>query len=580
MWPAVVPSPLLAFAKKRCDHVQRDFTSPTATHKEQMNRVCLIFLSLLAFFACVASARADGWQKLRDHGAEVYYADLDLRAAFAKANPKGLPPFLREVPPATASAFDWTRLLKPARVLDQKKSICCWAYAGVTAFEYSWAIRNGSYPPPLALQPMLDRVGKDGSGYAGWALQDLLEHGTCTAGAYPHVGRPGKLNRQTKMPYRAIAWGRVSPKDQVSSVPEIKQALVDHGPLVSCVFDTAAFVAYKGGIYQESSKLPPGPAANHLVVIVGWDDRRGASGCWKIQSSWGHKWGEDGFMWLEYGSNYIGDSACWVRAQAKQYRLPGDIHRQINAAAEPFPAWLGARTVALSPSKPMPVLTPAEALKREGERIVLECVVQGGGTAPWGDVELTTEKSWKDDGCILIRLLKSDLHKFGNGNEGVLQTYRLKKIRVHGSLQNNPIYLGEKLLGDRPFIEVADSEQIEILCPSKPMPVLTPAEALKHEGEQIVLECVAQAGGTAPWGDVELNTEKSWKDDGCILIRLLKSELHKFGTGNEAVLGRYLGRKIRVHGLLRNNLLYVGGKLLGDRPFIEVADPEQIEIVK
>jgi hypothetical protein len=249
------------------------------------SRISITSISLLLSAVCIAIARADGWQKLRENGAELYYADVELRAAFEKANPNALPKLRRKVPSATAPAFDWTELVKPARVLDQKKSICCWAYAGLTAFEYSWSIRNGDFPPPLALQPILDRVGKDGSGYAGWALRDLLEHGTCTAGAYPHVGKPSQLRLNIKMPYRAIAYGLVAPQGSMPSAQEIKQALVDHGPLESCVYATKAFIAYTGGVYREAGQLPDKPTSTHMVVIVGWDDRRGTSGCWKIQSS-------------------------------------------------------------------------------------------------------------------------------------------------------------------------------------------------------------------------------------------------------------------------------------------------------
>jgi hypothetical protein len=266
-----------------------------------------------------------------------------------------------------------------------------------------------------------------------------------------------------KMPYRAIAWGLVAPRGGMASVCEIKQALVEHGPLESCVFDTKTFVAYRGGIYREASKLPAAPAANHLVVIVGWDDRRGTAGCWKIQSSWGKRWGEGGFMWLEYGSNSIGDSACWVRAQSKQYRLPDDVHKEIDDAAEPFPIWRGAKIV--SPTRAEdPLLAPAEALKHEGERIAIEFSVEGGSITPAGDVELFTKKSWRDEGCILTRLLKSDLHKFGAAdNRTLLESYQGKRIRVRGSLQPNPLFVGKQYLGDRPFIEVANPKQIEIV---------------------------------------------------------------------------------------------------------------------
>jgi hypothetical protein len=142
-------------------------------------------------------------------------------------------------------------------------------------------------------------------------------------------------------------------------------------------------------------------------------------------------------MWLEYGSNRIGHSACWVRAQAKQYQLPENIHKEIDDAAEPFPVWRGAKTIAPTKAE-TPLLAPEDALKHEGERIAIEFSVEGGSITPAGHVELFKKKSWQDEGCILIRLLKSELHKFANGNDqAILETYRGKKIKVRGSLQKN-----------------------------------------------------------------------------------------------------------------------------------------------
>jgi hypothetical protein len=275
---------------------------------------CHVAIPVLWLLAGSGAACADGWQKLRARGAEVYYADADLRAAFAETNPGVLPETSYKLPAASAPAFDWTKLIKQNHVLAQRDSTCCWGYAGLAAFEYSWAIRNGEAPPALAIQPILDRVGKDGNGMAEWAFQDLLEHGTCLTKVYPHVGKPGQAHNKVSMPYRAIAWGMVPPAGGIPEVKQIKQALLDHGPLACCVYYTPGFQAYRSGVYKERSPLPDALAVNHLVVIVGWDDRKGSAGCWKIQNSWGKQWGESGFMWLEYGSNNIGRSTRWVRA--------------------------------------------------------------------------------------------------------------------------------------------------------------------------------------------------------------------------------------------------------------------------
>lgn len=417
----------------------------------------LIVGVVVSLAACAMTSASDPWQKLRKGGAEVYYADLDLRAAFAKDNEGALPESKRKTPVATAKAFDWTTIVPKYHVLAQQSSINCWAYAVLAAFEYNWAIRNGGAMAALAVQPIFDRVGKDGSGYAGWGLQDLLEHGTCAADAYPHTGKPGQFNDRIKMPYRAIAWGMVAPPGGMPKTEQIKQALVDHGPLVANVFFTPAIKAYQRGVFREDGK-PGDGSTNHILLIVGWDDTRGKSGCWKIQNSWGERWGEKGFMWIEYGSNNIGHSACWVRAQAKHYALPADIHRQVTVATDPFPDWPGAKQVhAAAPN--LPALSPVAALKKQGERVVVQFTVQGGAIHPDGHVELFSEKSWRHEHCLIIRILKSELDKFPvKSDRALLDSFQGKMIRVRGSVQMNPINVG-----NRPILEVGDPEQIKIV---------------------------------------------------------------------------------------------------------------------
>lgn len=422
-------------------------------------RLALAFLTGLVTFA---SASADGWQKLHHRGAEVYYADEDLGKAYAKANPGGLPEAKAKRPEVSAPAFDWTTHIKSGQVRAQGGSTCCWAYAVVAAFEWNWAIRNGlSKRPDLALQPVLDRVRKEGTGYAGWGLGDLLEHGTCLAKSYAHVGKPARLRPEVKMPYRAIAWGMVAPPGGMPSVVQIKQALLDHGPLVANVYSTPAFKAYRGGLFAEHAQPPAGaPPTGHIVVIVGWDDRQGKEGCWKIQNSWGPRWGEDGSMRIEYGSNNIGHSACWVRAQSTHYDLVEGIHAEISPEADPFPHWPGARKLNLPAPAPAPILTSTEALKRQGEQVVVQFPVKGGDIhSSEGHVELFSEPSWRDGQCLIVRILKEELAKFPTKNShALLESYRGKVIRVRGSVQPNPINVG-----NRPIIEVDDADQIEVV---------------------------------------------------------------------------------------------------------------------
>lgn len=419
--------------------------------------VCLFGLGMAA-----GVRGEDGVQKLRQHGAEIYYADLDLRVALAKSGRIMLPDARRKRPSVTARAFDWTKLLPRDFVLRQADSATCWGFASVTALEYSWVVRNGGRTPLLAVQPILDRTRKYGATPVGVALQDLLEHGTCLHKNYPHVGKPDKLRTKVAMRYRAIAWGQVNGNGGNPTVEQLKQALVDYGPLLVTVNVTPAFQGYKGGIFRDDSPLPD-PPSGHAVVLVGWDDAKGKAGCWRIENSWSEKWGELGFMWIERGSNQIGHEAYWVRAQGAHYLLPSDIHKRVSADTDPFPKWPNARKVTAKPPN-LPVQPPAEALGRQGERVVVQFRVRGGGiNTNNGHIELFSETSWQNDGNLIVRVLKSELGKFpAKTDRELLESYRGKEIRVRGSVQPNWVKVGNKPR-NLPIIEVGDPEQIEIV---------------------------------------------------------------------------------------------------------------------
>ncbi|MDQ3012507.1 MAG: C1 family peptidase, partial [Acidobacteriota bacterium] len=107
---------------------------------------------------------------------------------------------------------------------------------------------------------------------------------------------------------RALAWGYVNEQkpDQLPSVAQLKQALIEHGPLVMPIQGDACFSVYQEGVFSGHRTGNP----NHVMVLIGWDDVKQA---WLIKNSWGEEWGEKGFGWVAYGSNSIGLYAAWIQ---------------------------------------------------------------------------------------------------------------------------------------------------------------------------------------------------------------------------------------------------------------------------
>ena len=47
-------------------------------------------------------------------------------------------------------------------------------------------------------------------------------------------------------------------------------------------------------------------AEKDILLICGWDDSKQA---WLLKNCWGTDWGENGFMWIEYNCNRVGEGA-------------------------------------------------------------------------------------------------------------------------------------------------------------------------------------------------------------------------------------------------------------------------------
>jgi tetratricopeptide (TPR) repeat protein len=304
---------------------------------------CIVVLGILwpgAIHAQQTPAKLGDFQPTHPpgdtEGLVLLSADRRLRAEFEKKHPGVLPELVvrKHLPKVTSKYFDWTNFCRDIFVHNQHDSKSCWANAGVEALECNWTIRNG-YPYRFSPQPTLDRTNQDHGGNARAVFRDLLRHGTNTLLKYPFIGHPQEL-KQVPMPFRAIAWGYIRGDGKRPGVDEIKAYLLEFGPLHVSVKTTKKFHAYTGGVLVDEP--PPHDKTNHDVLIVGWDDHRGTAGAWKIKNSWGRKWGEKGYAWIEYHSNGIGADAAWVVCQSEYYHLPPDLAAKIPHADE-FKKW-------------------------------------------------------------------------------------------------------------------------------------------------------------------------------------------------------------------------------------------------
>ena len=200
----------------------------------------------------------------------------------------------------------------------------CWAFSAMGAYEGTYRLRFGGNID-TSEQHVLSCSGAGSCGGGWWAGVYDWMLGTKVLGEsqMTYAGTNGTCTPAPNDGYfRAAACGYVNPSG-MPTVAQLKAALAEHGPLTVAVRVTDAFRGYSSGVFNETDNGP----INHGVTLIGWDDSKQA---WLIRNSWGPVWGDEGYMWIRYGSNSIGYGAAWVRPVRQNLTINPDLLRLIE----------------------------------------------------------------------------------------------------------------------------------------------------------------------------------------------------------------------------------------------------------
>lgn len=196
----------------------------------------------------------------------------------------------------------------------------CWSFAGGGIVDINYRLRYGRRAN-VAEQELVDCAGGPASGQVdgcgGFFIESVMLHlqldGVAWEGRYPYEGRDTGRCRNPNFSYKISTWGWAGLG--FASKEQIKDALCRYGPVATTLEVTENFAAYAGGVFSEKPRSRYGLVpleVNHAVIIVGWDDDKGA---WRVRNSWGRGWGEDGYAWVKYEHNAIGWDTVWAVAK-------------------------------------------------------------------------------------------------------------------------------------------------------------------------------------------------------------------------------------------------------------------------
>jgi len=226
---------------------------------------------------------------------------------------------------ALPEKFDWRNPdLNPTgrncvtSVRDQGDCGSCWAFAAAAPIE-SNILRYDEMSVDLSEQWMIGCTNSGGcnGGWYGYAFNyfeykddNCGQPGGALESAMPYKASGGGCNCDYPTPIFIDTWSYVGYGNQVPDVDEMKQAIMDYGPLAVCVCAGDAFHDYSSGIFKTNENCGY-DEINHAVTLVGWNDNNG-NGYWIMKNSWGSDWGESGYMKIKYGTSKIGYGAAYV----------------------------------------------------------------------------------------------------------------------------------------------------------------------------------------------------------------------------------------------------------------------------
>jgi C1A family cysteine protease len=191
--------------------------------------------------------------------------------------------------------IDWAAAGKITPIKNQQQCGSCWAFSATETIESAILIASGSVQGG-APQEIVDCDTNDqgcNGGDPAEAMQWIISQGgQDLESCYPYTGTDGTCNSAQCTPTNKIS----STNSVSQSESAVYTALQSMPPSICC--DASAWQNYNGGVLDASQC---GDNVDHAIQLTGYNTGQG--GYWIVRNSWGADWGEQGFIWLQYGQN-------------------------------------------------------------------------------------------------------------------------------------------------------------------------------------------------------------------------------------------------------------------------------------
>jgi len=212
---------------------------------------------------------------------------------------------------APARAVDWVAKGMTTPVKNQLQCGSCWTFSATETIESANLIRGKiSRSTLLAPQEIVD-CDPEGAGCGGgWpsqAMQWIIQQGgQDTEASYPYTGQDG-----TCASSRGTIGANIRSVVPVASNEQtMYEKLSAVMPLSICA-DAQPWQDYSGGILTANQCTTN---IDHAIQLTGYSPNQG--GYWIVRNSWGVNWGEQGFIYLQYGRDTCGITSYVAYATA------------------------------------------------------------------------------------------------------------------------------------------------------------------------------------------------------------------------------------------------------------------------